>query len=209
MKKKNVLIILLFASTIVVAKAQIFQIGMRAGISSSTIKVDDVVQISAGEQYTLESGDPSIGFHIGAISRITFFNVYVQPELLFSSTGGEVKITDAEGIEDFKEQDFNKIDIPVTMGMKFGPARVGLGPVASIVLSGKDELFDTKGYNEKFNHATFGYQVGVGLDLMKLAIDLKYEGNFSRLGDGVEIDGKTYNFDTRNQQFIFSLGYFF
>ena len=38
-------------------------------------------------------------------------------------------------------------------------------------------------YEEKFNGATWGYQVGVGLDIFKkITIDVKYEGNLSKLG---------------------------
>ncbi len=65
-------------------------------------------------------------------------------------------------------------------------------------------------YKEEFNGATWGYQVGVGLDLgKKITIDVKYEGNLSKLADGVKIAGETRSFDSRNSQFVASLGFFF
>ena len=102
-----------------------------------------------------------------------------------------------------KDQQFNKIDMPIMVGMKFGPARVQLGPIASIVLSNKSALADYGNYEEEFNGATWGYQVGVGLDLGEsIILDAKYEGSLSRLGKGVKIGGETRNFDSRTNQFV-------
>ncbi len=182
------------------------KLGLRAGISSSNVKVDDVVKIGS-EEYKLKSGDPKVGFHFGLVSRIQLFNLFVQPELLFTSSGGDVKVTDINGFTTVKEQKYNKLDIPVLAGIKFGPARIEVGPVASVLLSSKSELFDNG--KETMKNATIGYQAGVGLDISRLAIDLKYEGNLSKLGDGVKIGGDEYNFDTRNSQLILSLGFFF
>ena len=65
-------------------------------------------------------------------------------------------------------------------------------------------------YKEEFNGATWGYQIGVGLDILKkVTIDLKYEGNLSKLADGVKIGDQTMNFDSRNSQFVATLGFFF
>ena len=106
--------------------------------------------------------------------------------------------------------EFKKLDIPVLVGFKFGPARVNAGPVASIIIDSKADLIETAGYEEKFKGASFGYQAGVGLDLLKtISLDIRYEGNLSKLGDGVNIEGNDFEFDSRNPQFIFSLGIFF
>ena len=109
-------------------------------------------------------------------------------------------------------QKFNKIDIPVIVGWKIGPARLGLGPVASFNLSQSDGLKDklnelvTETTKNDFSKATFGYQVGVGLDILKFSLDVRYEGNLSKLGSGIKLGDKDYSFDQRNPQWIFSVG---
>ena len=102
------------------------------------------------------------------------------------------------------------------IGWKFGPARVGLGPVASVMLSEKDGLKDKitditdDTVDNNLKKAVFGYQVGVGLDIFKFAtVDLKYEGNLSKLGESLAIAGQDFTFDQRNPQIILSLGIFF
>ena len=211
MKKLHLFII---AISLSVSTFSQLQLGIRGGVSSSSIKVSDAIELANGEEISIDNYNPLLGFHFGVVTRAQLFNVYLQPELLFSSTGGEVhyiELTNEDVVvtDEIRTLKYNKIDIPVLAGMKFGPARIQVGPVASFVINEKNELFDNPEYKQELNKATFGYQVGVGLDLFKLLVDLKYEGNLSRLGKGVTIDNRVYNFDTRNSQFIFSIGYFF
>ena len=175
--------------------------------------MDDIITVTQGvEEYSLEGiKSGTVGFHAGLMTRVTFFGVFIQPELYFSSTGGEVEVTNIiQDVTSIKTMEFKKLDIPVLVGFKFGPARVNAGPVASIIIYSKADLIDEAGYEEKFKGASFGYQAGVGLDLLKtISLDIRYEGNLSKLGDGVNIEGNDFEFDSRNPQFIFSLGIFF
>lgn len=192
------------------SNAQLFKLGVKAGISSSRIKFDTKTLNNGTDDYEIKSGDALVGMHFGLVSRVQLLGLFVQPELYFSSTGGDVKIKNiTKNTETIKKQKFSRIDIPVIVGWKFGPARVGLGPVASIIVSDKSALKDYTGYEEQFNKATFGYQVGVGLDLWKLGVDLRYEGSLSKLGDGVKLGGQTRSFDSRNSQLLASVSLYF
>jgi len=182
--------------------------GLRGGVSSTFITTDDIIT----SEYSIESlNEATIGFHAGLFSRIQLFSLFIQPEFLFTSTSNNIEITDliGGGLPVIKKQIFNKIDIPFLAGYQFGPARVELGPVASIIINSKSELKDITGYEEKFNKATYGYQIGFGLDISEFVIDLKYEGNLSKLGDGIYIGGVERSFDSRASQVIISLGFFF
>lgn len=208
---KKTFLLLVGISLFLTANAQI-DFGIKGGVSSSSIKMDDIITVKEGvEEYSLEGVEGSVGFHAGLMSRITFFGAFIQPELYFSSTGGEVEVTNLIDQDvNIKEMEFKKLDIPVLVGFKLGPARINAGPVGSIILDSKADLIETSGYEEKLNGASFGYQVGVGLDILgTLTLDARYEGNLSKLGDGVNIDGNNFEFDSRNPQFIFSLGIFF
>lgn len=215
--KRIFLIALLIIPFTMVSNAQI-KFGIKAGITSTSIKADDVYTIDDAsdiEQLKIKGKNAKIGFQGGLMSRITIIKLYVQPELLFTSTSGEVEITEVSestgaAVSTIKEQKFNQIDIPIMVGYKIGPARIQGGPIATIVLNSTSALKDYNNYEEEFNGATWGYQVGLGLDLgKKITIDAKYEGNLSKLGDGIKVAGETRNFDSRNSQFVVTLGYFF
>ncbi len=209
---KKAFLLLIAISLFVAANAQI-KFGVKGGVNSSTIKMDDIITVTQGiEEYSLEGlKTASVGFHAGLMTRVTFFGVFIQPELYFSSTGGEVEVTNIlPNVTSIKTMEFKKLDIPVLVGFKFGPARINAGPVASIIIDSKADLIETAGYEEKLKGASFGYQAGVGLDILNtISLDVRYEGNLSKLGDGVNIGGEDFEFDSRNPQFIFSLGIFF
>lgn len=219
--KRLFLVLSLALAFAVTAHAQFFSFGVKGGVNSSKVSIDRVewnnIQTSDGiRDFAIEQGDSKLGLHFGAFARLKVSKIYIQPELLFTQTRGEFVINDITNPQDvttnIAKQTFNKFDVPVMVGLKFGPARVGLGPVASFIINDKSELskFITSDAENEFNKAVFGYQVGVGVDILKFAtIDLKYEGNLSKLGDGVTIGGVERKFDQRNPQLILSLGIFF
>jgi len=217
---KKLIIILLAVMAFNLANAQFLRFGFKAGVSSTNVKFDDIKNIESSDglkEYAIKQGDSKMGFHAGLYGRIQLLGLFVQPELLFTHSEGEVVLADVTASQMYTEtQKFNKIDIPVIVGWKFGPARLGIGPVASFMLSESDGLKDklssisSEATENNFRKATFGYQIGVGLDILKkITLDVRYEGNLSKLGNGITLGGKDYKFDQRNPQFIFSAGIFF
>jgi hypothetical protein len=220
---KYTYLIIFFLSICLTTEAQI-KFGVRGGLSSSQVKIDkkfDLASLGSADIDEIEFKDknPKLGFHAGGFMQLTIGTFYLQPEVLFVVTGGEVEITKFNGQEvdiEIAQQRFNRLDIPVVGGMKFGPARLGLGPVASINLKSNDQLkkiienetdLDSE---EQFADATWAFQLNAGLNIFgTLVVDAKYEFGLSKLGEGVEIDGQDFNFSQRNNQVILSVGWFF
>lgn len=216
--KKIVLIAIFTIPFFMVSQAQI-KFGIKAGLTSTSINADEVyndVNNADIQSLKVKGKNANVGFQGGIFSRITIMNFYVQPELLFTSTSGEVEVTTVYENQDpvsvVKDQKFRQIDFPIMVGYKLGPIRLQAGPVGTIMLSSDPALsmVETMDVEEEFNGATWGYQVGAGLDLFKkVTIDVKYEGNLSNLGNGVKIGGETRDFDSRNSQFVATVGIFF
>jgi hypothetical protein len=208
MKTKNLLIIATFLFLSLTINAQV-KVGLRAGISSSNIKLKDY----SSTDYELEYNKGNYGYHFGVMSRIKIAKLYVQPEVLFSIAKTDLAykdIRDPKNIKtEFGRQSFNKIDIPVIVGYKVAIFKLQVGPVATFMLSTKSKLLDEKKIDQDLKGATFGYQAGIGVELSSLLIDIKYEGNLSKLGNGMVVDGKDITFDQRMSQFLFSIGYLF
>jgi hypothetical protein len=208
MKKKiiaGIIISLLFISG---SYAQI-RFGIRGGVNSSTFKADEVISTTDGLKITYPK-DSRMGFHFGLISQIKLFNVFIQPEMLLTTNKNTVSVEDlTTHTTKILDQTFNKLDIPILAGMKFGPAKIELGPVASFLLKNKTDLLEGSTYKAIYNKATFGYQAGVGLEVSKLTVDFKYEGNLSKMGSSIKIGDKPFNTDSRMSQFIVSVGIFF
>jgi len=175
-----------------------FTLGPRVGFSSSSIDFDPFT--IGGE--TISSGNATTGFHAGIFSRITLGFLYIQPEALFTQSGGEIQLDDGV-LNDIRKIEFNKLDFPVMLGTRFLKVlRVQAGPTLSLLLDAKVAGLEEE-IKSGYKDATIGYQAGVGLDLWNLVLDLKYEGNLSTFGD--ELFG--FATDQTNNQWILSVGF--
>ncbi len=194
------------------ASAQLFQYGIKGGINFSTLKMEDITGISDGtDVYNLVTGESVRGYQIGAMARVKVAMVYVQPELYFAVTGGSVEQVMENGATELLDVQFNRIDIPLLVGVKFGPARINVGPVGSAVVGSKNELQDLFSDLETVSSGlTWGFQAGVGIDVMKkLTLDVRYEGSLSQYGDSFTVGGMEHTLDARPTQWIVALGWMF
>ncbi len=211
--KKYILIFLLALGFGLSSNAQILSFGIKGGLNYSKMKFDEIKNITTtGANYNLMEDESFQGFHIGVMGRLKVFNLFVQPELLFNTTGGKVLVQEiGSSVSKVKQVKYNKLDLPVLVGMKFGPARINAGPVASVTLSSNSELGDIiPNMKTMSKGATIGFQAGAGIDILKkFTIDLRYEGGLSKLGDKLTVGGNSYAFDSRDRKFLVSLGFFF
>ncbi|MBW6478588.1 MAG: PorT family protein [Bacteroidales bacterium] len=210
MKRYFLVIILLFTMQSLSAQ---FSVGLRGGLNFTSLPVK-TYEVNNARIEALP--DSYTGFHIGLITQAKFSGFFIQPELLFVSSGNHFRYEHPDQERDvFFIQRFSKIDFPVLLGLRGGPIRLGLGPVASYIVENSSNILDSEYYtgdtnlSEKFNSLTYGYQFGVGLDIGNIVLDLKYEGSLSNYSEEISIGNSTFVFDTRPRQIIFSIGLLF
>lgn len=187
--KKTLFVILAFLA-IGAVQAQEFSIGPKVGVSQGNISVD-------GNSF--ESGSDKLGYHVGAFVRMGGKSLYVQPEVLYTNTGGEIRETQGTEQRTF-EASFDRLDVPVMVGFKLADFfRIQGGPVASFLL---DSDFSDEIESPDFKDSTLGFQAGIGFDIANMIIDLKYEGSLSKQAESI---GGVPT-DQRQNQLILSLG---
>ena len=213
--KKIILSAITVVFTLGIASAQFINFGVKAGVNFSNLKFDDIQDIEANARiYNLTTDESFMGFHVGLMTRINITSAYIQPELYLNTAGANVyieEVVSGTNIESVRQIKYNKIDLPVMVGYKFGPVRINAGPVASVVLSQDSEIGDIIPELETLSKsATFGYQAGAGLDLFEfLTIDYRFEGGLSKWGDKFSVGGTDYPFDSRTNIHLISLGIMF
>ncbi|MEH6535485.1 MAG: porin family protein [Psychroserpens sp.] len=144
-----------------------------------------------------QNPDRNIGFHIGVFGKIGT-DLYFRPELMYTSTKSDY---------DSAEFTMKKIDAPLLVGIKvIGPISVFAGPSLQYILDTDFEGINIDNVEDDFS---IGLNFGIGLNLNKIGIDLRYERGFSdneavfignNLGEGV-----VSRIDTRPDQLILSL----
>lgn len=208
MKSKFGLLLLISILSSISSYGQI-RFGIRGGMNSSKLKSKDVF-VTSNYRITY-SNNASLGYHVGLVCQIQLFNFFFQPELLYSVARNDINIYNLSSPSETEviTQKLNRIDIPVLLGMKMNVLKFEAGPVVTFLISDVSDLKKITSYDMQLNRATIGLQVGAGLDVGRLSLDLKYEGNLSKVGDGISVGETKVPFDSRMRQFIVSVGLFF
>lgn len=210
---KKLLVVLLAVFIALPAMSQL-NFGIKAGLNTTSFSMEDLKTIPAGSSsYTVEKlKGANYGIHAGLFLRLNISKLYIQPELLFSTRTNDYTVTNTTTLVDsIKTQKFNKLDIPVMVGFKLGPLRINGGPAASLLINSPKELIADPDVKGNFAKMTFGYQAGIGLDLLKkITIDLRYEGSLAKYQNQIQDAlGTDVSLDDRPNAFLLSVGIIF
>lgn len=209
--KKFILIV--FSALLVLPAFSQVKFGLKAGLSTTNIKMKDLKTLTSGEtEYVVDAiKGANYGFHAGVFVRFSMLGLYVQPELLFASRTDEYKVTELDNPTVVVKQQFNELDIPIMLGLKVGPLRLNAGPSARLLINSPKDLINDPDFKSMYNGLTFGYQAGIGVDIIKrLTIDLRYEGSLQKYQTQIQnLAGDKFNLDDRPNAFLFSVGLMF
>ena len=179
--------------------------GIRAGLSTSDINPDQlmITDETTLDEFTLAVKDAKYGVHAGLFAKFPIGKIlFLQPEVVFNSNRVDFERGDLNEV--FSEK-YQYLDIPVMAGLKLGPFKPQVGLVGHVFLNSSSE-FDLESYKQDFQSLTLGWQGGLGLEIKKIFIDFKYEGNFSNFGDHIVVAGQSYEFDDKPSRLILSVG---
>lgn len=189
---KNLLFaIVLFFAAGSAAHAQV-SFGLRGGFNTQVNKPGGLNISLADTSYLLGIGDAKFGTQIGAYVRLGG-GVWIQPEVMFNSNQQSFTLDSPDGLKVFNEK-YQYLDLPVMVGIGKGLFKVQAGPVGHYYLNSMSEFAEFSEYRSKFEQFSWGWQAGLNLGFEKFALDLRYEGNFNKLGDHIYLGGQQYKF---------------
>lgn len=154
-----------------------FQLGIKGGVTFNQVYTD----AGSLSKNVSQSYDTKTGYVAGIWGRFGD-KLYLQPELLLAQKGGTIDIQNVGKVK----FSYNNLDVPVLVGFQFLKIfRVNAGPVATFKLSEdqklKDALKDLTSNNDAIKNASFGYQLGVGVKILGINLDLRKVGSLSEI----------------------------
>ena len=199
---KNALIFLiLFTSFITTAQNKQINFGVKAGLNygdNGSIEFNDITNTT--NNILSENANDRVGYHFGVFLRGNITNnFYLKPELQYTQNNSSYELN---GIE--LDYNLKKLDLPILAGVHIlGPLHIFGGPSLQYIVD--NDLQDIELSDVK-NEFTVGLQFGVGLQISRLNIDLRYERGISEnraqnIGDNL---GQVIRVDSRPNQFILS-----
>lgn len=170
--KKLCIVALLAVFSFTSVNAQGAKFGVKAGVNFAQLSID------AGD-FGSANSDSKTGFYIGGVADIEISEKFhVQPELLFSSEGGDTV-------------PFNYLNVPIIVKYYVAEGfNVQAGPQLGYFLSADGET-DLEGANR----VVFSFDFGVGYDITEEFFAVaRYDLGLSSLVDDNSIDTKQNTF---------------
>jgi hypothetical protein len=175
MKKLTITLLCLLAASYGSVQAEAFQFGPRIAINHSNLKIKS----TGNKNFEVKA---ILGYQVGVLARFNLPMVYIQPELLVTRSGTDYQ---------WEGKDINlrytKLELPVMVGIHLlGLARIQVGPTLSLLLTAKENIQkakDIKDVKIDYEPLSLGWQAGIGTDLGRFIIDLKYEGGLTKFGN--------------------------
>lgn len=173
--------------------------GVKAGLNynqNGDLKITDITNAANN---VVTGSDGKVGYHIGVFGKLDLTKLYLRPELVYTKTKSDYGSA---------SYDVSKLDIPVLLGYELiGPLSVFAGPAFQYTLNNDLEGTNIDDVEKDF---TVGLNIGAGVQLGNLGLDVRYERGFSENeanfinSEIANVEGRV---DSRPSQVIFSLSF--
>ena len=171
--------------------------GIKGGLNYN--QSGDLSFVEAGKNI-VRGADGKTGFNIGVFGQLELPIIYLRPELVYTNAKSSYNV--AGGSKDYE---VSSLDLPILVGIHIlGPMNIFAGPAFQYILSNDFQGFEVEDVKNNF---TVGLNLGVGVNLGKLGLDVRWVRGFSEnearfIGENIaDISGKV---DSRPNQFVFS-----
>lgn len=184
---------------------KLIEMGVKTGLTSPKV---EILSPTYGS-YSLTT-DNRVGFQVGVMSRINLLMFHIQPELLYSMNSYRLTTFSSSGELSKSTVKFNTVDVPVLFGLKLLMLRFQGGPVINILTESSVSKSEAPPRTVSFMKPAISYMFGLGADIGKINFDVRYNGQFARPEQTIQIgsqESKTYK--TKLRTWMFSVGYMF
>lgn len=198
----------IFVSTGAFAGGPLVEFGVKAGINTGNF---DLNKINFNNAYYLVN-EARTGYHAGVFMRLDFVALHLQPEFNYNFNRYDMKVL---GHGDSATQSTNKVrvqtfEVPVLVGFDLLFLRFNAGPVFNVWNDTSMKSGATTVADVDITKPSVSWAAGLGVDLMKVSLDIRYNGQFKRADQNISIsESDAFNFKNNFRGWTFSVGYTF
>ena len=174
------------------------KLGLRVEYGLNSIPQQSQYLLAPGKKidYVISTKSVTASQSIGLYTSMDFGFIFFQPEVLYTtysttltveSYGEGQRLVGSDGLI---TENFQQIDIPVYAGVKFNNIKIGAGPVFHVGENINTEVAEFDKITVKPTAIAAGMQIGLGLDLKYVNLDIKYQRDFNQSTDHIQYDNR-------------------
>jgi len=199
--KKQFLFLLALCFFTIAGFSQV-KFGVKGGLNYNFAgNITEVVNAVGGGFTDITHGSNNkAGYHLGIWSRFKLVGFAIRPEIIYTELKTKYQLNSNTKLKT------KKLDIPILFDKKFGPIHLLAGPSFQYILT--SEFKTSEIGNVDFNKFTLGTQIGLGVQIGDVGVDVRWEKGFSNNLTALLIASSTkLSLDNRPNQIIFSMSY--
>lgn len=182
----------------------LIDLGVKGGVTTGSYKFNN----STYGDYNVSTSS-KMGFHVGAMARFNLLAMNIQPELIYSHNRYGMR-TLSDEITSESTVRMNSLDLPVLFGFKVLFFKFQFGPMFNLSTDTSIKHKGDSNHWVKLDKPTVSYLVGFGIEVSKIAFDIRYNGQFKRPRQHTAVDGgEGFKSRMKFRSWMFSLGYLF
>ena len=180
--------------------AQLLRFGARVGLNTGAYDFDEV---RIGSYTIAPASDRSAGYQVGVLMRLSVPHfIYVQPELDLTLRDYCFALHRPSRAAEYKNLRTARIELPVMVGFKIGPARIFGGPLWRI-----DAHQFYKGDGEvpieiRFNDNDIAGMAGAAFDIEGLFVEMRYVRYLKQTHSEVLLNDQTARLVVNNDNLL-------
>ena len=146
---------------------------------------------------------------VGVFGQKKFGYLYARAELAYTTYQQEYRVRSFTQFGQGPRQLFEKfgfVDFQVMAGLTHKNLRLGVGPVAHILVQNDPVLDFISGAQFRNRTLTYGFTTAIGIDAGRFSIDVRYENNFRTVGDHIYYGNRDAGFKAKPHVVNLTLG---
>lgn len=186
--------------------------GLKAGLATESLREMRFDLSRQGRQdLGVAISDADYGFQFGALLRVPLFGRFgLQTEATFNSAKTDFQFDDPDQSGTvFLSERYNSLNVPVLASWGLAFLRFNAGPVGHFFVSSTSDLTDADGRERTWDSFNLGYALGASVDISRITLDVRYDGNFSKYGEDFVLGGETFRIDQAARRWIGTIAYRF
>ena len=135
---------------------------------------------------------PNGSFIGGVFARVSIKRVYIQPEVYYTNKVANFTTTAVPGYDVDSKLKTGNINVNALLGVKLLKltsmfnVRAFAGPSTSLIVAKSFSTLGVTDSNPNIAKSSFNVQAGIGVDITKLTIDVRYEKGFTNISNGTD-----------------------